>query len=570
MGVCNTFNSLNSNSGNFMLFSQYVEDITRNYPEGDNWKVIPTQFVAMNIDYSKVDKNLVLNRGKESLNTGIPKYFQNCFENACAYGRVNYSKWVAEVEGKTTKAWSPEISRNLFWNYMFDGNLLTSERYGSVTSDVRYVPQIVYFGDINMHSYNEHKGMGYGEIYCYIPTSAERMQCQVVRADDLDIEGRKYDSSNNSIFLEGHKDRYTEDYPQHYFYNRDFNMSFDDDDLANLVNTTENKYNINTIVVLYSVFRKFNDEWETVYANIPMGMYITGRFDNNGELTNKITKYVTTSYDTGTSYGLRICTRFTATSNGAILSNSEITTDDSGYTNICQLMTAMNENLSRMLDVSKSAMNTTQQYKDLLSMVKNNRTNVPYVKDVNGVDCWFVNGRFVSAVNRGIEMSCVEILPETVEKRIENLLDSDPDNDYTKIEDGRMDCEQIKNKELAEYLKLDPDKYPEFGTTIVKTCDHETAEELDLINAFYANDEYPNFDDVNVIPGFCRQEVAEDKAVLEALYANDEYPNFDDVNVIPGFCRQEVAEDEAVWDAFGLDESDKCPDDCKIYNPKQN
>ena len=92
MSVCNIFNSLNSNTGNFMLFSQYVEDITHNYPEGDNWKVIPTQFVALDIDYSKVDPNMVLNEGKDSLNVGIPKYFQNCFENACAYGRKNYSK----------------------------------------------------------------------------------------------------------------------------------------------------------------------------------------------------------------------------------------------------------------------------------------------------------------------------------------------------------------------------------------------------------------------------------------------------------------------------------------------
>ena len=538
MSVCNIFNSLNSNTGNFMLFSQYVEDITHNYPEGDNWKIIPTQFVALDIDYSKVNPNMVLNKGKDSLNVGIPKYFQNCFENACAYGRKNYSKWIAEVEGNTMKSWTPEISRNLFWNYMFDGELITSERYGSESSDVRYIPQVMYYGDINMHSYNEHKGMGYGEIYCYIPTNAEQMRCQVVRAIDSDIEGRKYDSSNNSIFLEGHKDRYVEDYPQHYFYNRDFSMSFDDEDISSLANTNNTKYNINTIVVLYSIFRKFNNNWEVLYSNIPMGMYITGRFDDNGKLTNEVTKYVTTNYDTGTSYGLRICTRFTATSNGAILSNSDITTDDSGYTNVCQLMTAMNENLSRMLDVSKSAMNTTQQYKDLLSIVKNNRTNVPYVKDVNGVDCWFVNGRFVSAVNRGIELTCTEIMPETVEKRIENLLDNNPNNDYTKIPDtNSMDCDEIKIRDLAEYLKLNPEDYPEFGTTIVEECKHEVAEELDIINAFYAN---------------------------------DEYPNFDDVSVIPSFCRQEVANDETVWGAFGLDESDKCPSDCEIYNPNLN
>ena len=53
MAVCNLFNQLSNTSGNFLLFSQYVEDITHNYAEGDNWKVVPTGFVALDIDYSK-------------------------------------------------------------------------------------------------------------------------------------------------------------------------------------------------------------------------------------------------------------------------------------------------------------------------------------------------------------------------------------------------------------------------------------------------------------------------------------------------------------------------------------
>lgn len=455
MGVCNIFNKLNSNSGNFMMFSQYVEDITRNFTESDNWKVIPTKFVAMDIDYSKVDKKMVLNNGNDEydLNIGIPKYFQNCFENACAYAR-NKKDDTEFWKKFGLDNWNPDVSRNLFWNYMFDGNLLTTEKYGSSSSNIKYVPQIMYFGDINMHSYNEHKGMGYGEIYCYIPTSAERMQCQVMCITDSEGATRKYDPSNKSTLLEGHKDRFIENYPQRYFYNRDFSMSFDDNELSNLVNSNENKYNINTIVVLYSVFRKFNNEWEVVHSNIPMGMYITGRFDQDSKLTNSITKYVSTNYDTGTSYGLRICTRFTATTNGTISSNTEIITDNSGYTNVCQLMTAMNENLSKMLDVSKSAINTTQQYKDLLSIIKTNRTNVPYVKNVNGIDCWFVNGRFVSAVNcdnSGIN----QLAPSTVKQRLDNLSDNDATNDYTYIEDSNgPNYEQVDPAELADKLGL--------------------------------------------------------------------------------------------------------------------
>ena len=129
-----------------------------------------------------------------------------------------------------------------------------------------------------------------------------------------------------------------------------------------------------------------------------MGMYIAGTFDSNGNLSNVITKHTASSYNTGTAYGLRICTRFTATPNNAILTNSEVIADDTNYVNICQLMTGMNENLSRMQEISKMSYDAASQHAELLSVFKNRKTNVPYVKKINGQDCWFVNGKFISTV----------------------------------------------------------------------------------------------------------------------------------------------------------------------------
>ena len=382
MAVCNLFSDLNNASGNFMMFSQYVEDITRNYSDGDNWKIVPTQFVALDVDYSNLKGKFV---NTSNLNVDIPKYFQNYFENACAYSRnVN------------TDIWNSSLSRNLFWNAMFDGGFTTI----TTSENASIVPEIVYYGDINMHSYNEHQGMGYGEIYCYIPTDAGKMKCQVVSS------GNRGTEINTNNYLEGFYNvagYEIGDYSKEYLYGDDFKMPFDDSGIGKLMDYTNvTKYNINTIVVMYSVFRKLNDEWDIVYQNIPMGMYIAGTFDGS-KISNPITKYVSTSNSTGTSYGLRICTRLSSTSNGKIV-NTDIVTDDSGYTNVCQLMTAMNENLSRMMDISKSALDTTQQYKDLLAMVKNNRINVPYIKNVNGVDCWFVNGRFIAYVSSSINI----------------------------------------------------------------------------------------------------------------------------------------------------------------------
>lgn len=464
MAVCNLFKDLTNPSGNFLMFSQYVEDITHNYVESDTYKVIPTRFVALDIDYSKINKRFVLTSDELPLNKGIPKFFQNCFENACAYGRKNYSNWKPNSNDDIGGTWNPEISRNLFWNYMFDGGFITSKQYGSDAAGIKYIPEVKYFGDISMHSYNEHQGMGYGEIYCYIPSSAEQMNCQVVQVTDEDINARQYDSSNKKVYLEGYdgqEDKSIVKYPQVYYYNRDFTMTFDDDNVAHLQNSSAMKYNINTIVVLYSIFEKVNDNWEVKYGNLPMGMYFTGNFENYN-LTNTVLKHVNTSYGTGTSYGLRICTRFSATSNGAIY-NTDIIADDSGYTNVCQLMTAMNENLSKMLEVTKTINNTTQLYKDVLSTINNNRINVPYVKNINGTDCWFVNGMMIATVEQGTNGNvCGELSVESVKQRLDKLEelrnDNDPTNDYkdyTYIDDPNgINCIQIPSNELAEYLNL--------------------------------------------------------------------------------------------------------------------
>lgn len=439
MAVCNLFNTLSHETGNFLLFSQYVEDVTKGYPNGDNYKVVPSRFVALDIDYSSIDIP-----GYDRPNTHIPMYFQNIFENGCAY-----------LRSKSGFDWTPEISRNLFWNNMFEGKFLTITE----DADTSLISEVMYYGDINMHAYNEHKGMGYGEIYCYIPTNAKRMKCQVICNNEL--ENRLFDDTNTSNKLLGHTTTIdTTVYPQKYYYAQDFRMSFDDSEIESLIPYDDSKYSINTIVLLYSIYAKENDTWRPVYENLPMGMYFTGMLENS-KMTNTVTKYVTTDYGSGTSYGLRLCTRFSAMPNGAVLSTSDITVDDSNYANMCQLMTAMNENLSAMLDVTKSVINTTQEYKETLAIIKNNRTNVPYVREVNGKDFWFVNGRMVSAVD-GSDQCCVEYSPETIKKRLDNLADNDPTNDYTPIIDiNGCSCEEYKVRELAEELGLDPENYPE-------------------------------------------------------------------------------------------------------------
>lgn len=413
MAVCNLFNDLTNTSGNFLMFSQYVEDITRNYTEGDNnYKVVPSRFVALDIDYSKLNNDIL---NSDNLNIDVPRYLQNYFENGCAYGRGNLNDW------------DPNMSKNLFWNSLWDARFLTSTK----KDDLEIINEIQYYGDINMHSYNEHKGMGYGEIYCYIPTNVGKINCQVIKSSN------KESITNPNDTLEGFNT--PNNYSRDYYYNEDHIMSFDSDNIGDIHFGFTDKYNINTIVILYDIFEKLNDKWETQYKNIPMGIYFSGNFKDN-KLTNPITKFVSSSYGNGTSYGLRICTRFSVAPNGTILNTSDISTDEN-YVNYCQLMVGMNENLSKIMDVVKSVHNTNQQYKDMLSLIKNNRTNVPYVKNINGDDYWFVNGRLISKV--GADSSCY--IPYTSEE-LEDHINGIP------IEE--CECMKISGEELEEYLKI--------------------------------------------------------------------------------------------------------------------
>lgn len=470
MAVCNLFSELQDSSGNFLMFSQYVEDLTKNGAEGDNYKVIPSKFVAFNIDYSKINFDRIDPKNTYgNLNKSLPKYLQNCFENACAVGRgkteddwknnlFNYNKW------------TPEISRNLFWNCMFDGDILHASDYGST----KKLDELVYYGDVSMHSYNEHLGMGYSEIYCYIPTDAAKMNCQVVCSEE-----RIFESLSNST-LEGRNES-TAPYTLQYYYNKDFTMSFDDEEVGALSNSNDASYKINTIVVLYDVLKKLNDEWVVEYANMPMGIYFTGVF-NEYKLSNATTKYVNTSFGTGTSYGLRICTRFSVAPN-AKLHEDTIAVNDNDNINLCQLMSYMSENLALMLDIVKTNINTEQNYKDVLSVFKNNKTNVPYIKDVNGVDYWFVNGKPVSIANANANNECNHtISKETIEKRLKNLQDNDTTNDYVYIPETNG-CDSGKHaitaNELAEYIsnslgwQTDTDKYPDhFINDIPCNCEN--------------------------------------------------------------------------------------------------
>lgn len=459
MAVCNLLmKELSSSTGNFLLFSQYAEDITRNFTEDNNYKVVPTKFIALDINFSdnslyKHIKPYSDEYTNANLNTLVPLYFQDHFENSCAYCRTHETELVhGNVGGGSgDKGWTPEVFKNLFWNSMFDANFLTIT--SNSADSITYLNELRYVGDINMHSYNDHSNMGYSEIYCYIPSDAKQMRMPIDKSDP-DITRDELDC--NTGYLEGwESSKIKRNYSHSYYYGRDYDVKIGE--AKPIEDNAIEKYSINTIVVLYSVYHKDDNNWTTQYENIPMGIYFAGKHDGNtgnSTLTNAITKYINTSYNTGTAYGLRICTRFAVNPENGVIQQTSEGHSDHDCVDMCQLMTAMHANLQMMNKVTANSINTINAIKDTLSIITNSRTNVPYVRTINGIDYWFVNGKLVSRVDNGKTLLYGAYTNDQLTEYIATLNDGDETNDQEVLDQIHADlAKQFTEEEIKAALE---------------------------------------------------------------------------------------------------------------------
>ena len=116
-------------------------------------------------------------------------------------------------------------------------------------------------------------------------------------------------------------------------------------------------------------------------------------------MTNIITKYVDSGqiYNQGTSYGLRICTRFLSTPN----STEVIETTTNGSTNVAEMapvLEKMGETLVAVEDILDDKDKLYQMLKEHLAQFKDNKVNVPYTRQLGNKKYWFVNGKNTGAI----------------------------------------------------------------------------------------------------------------------------------------------------------------------------
>lgn len=370
MAVCNTFKELTNNTGEFFTFSQYAEDLTQQLSKV-GYKVVPSKFLTLNVDYKGYD------------NKSLPIFLQNQFENGCAY-----AKDILKESKDNLPVWNVEVYKTLFWNAFGELCIDLSTKdpsAGKCKSSINYI------GDINIQSFNQVDNMGYNEIYCYIPNDAKEQEVKFTVNNPSDLVEYTeqyicgYDASevgtNGLIGI---------DVPSTINYYLSDKYSFDT--TTDSINTY---FDFNTIVVLYDVL---DSEGNSINENIPLGIYFTGIIEN-GVMTNSFRKFVSNNdvYGSGTSYGLRICSKFMVASNGTVkydvdssLNTTEIVEDYESYS---RLMGEFAESQIKMDSILGSLNNYSQDLKDHLSEFKSNKTNVPYIRYINGEGYWFVNGK---------------------------------------------------------------------------------------------------------------------------------------------------------------------------------
>ena len=276
-------------------------------------------------------------------------------------------------------------------------------------NDITYCPELQYVGDINMESYDTENGVGYDEIFCYIPNDNKKVLGKIINntpstATELEynknyIEGYKtndfVEGSNmvwGGTWRQGQEETYTYDGLNGYIYDYSYRTDFDYSEISG-----DKSYSFNTIVPCYDVVT----ESGITYENIPMGIYFTGCIAD-GVMKHSVTIYTTNEdiYNEGTSYGLRICMRFTP----SIFDNASITVTDKQVSTLNDVMLEFENTIDKLNEFTSSNTSQLTQIKELYNIFKNSKTNVPYAKKVKDEYYWFINGK-----NTGLKVTAKDM-----------------------------------------------------------------------------------------------------------------------------------------------------------------
>ena len=426
---CNIFKPLSSNTGEFLTFSQYVDDLTKSQAEGANYRIVPSRFAILNINVEELLEGYRSVAEVDDVNKVIPQLMQSHFENSVAY-LFESEELAPLIEDKDFS-----VTSELLWSTLRHWHFIHEEDLNVGDSNMKYFPELKYIGDINIHSNHQVDSFNYNEITCYIPTNEKEKYYKLVRGRRVqnDLDQTEIDTvtlfpetpiEDGTIIKGWTPMTYPQDYPLSYkgltdlgegsqtgFYTLDDYRpeELEPDQDANSLESnaidrpaesddSNDQYQFNCIVLFYDVYyNQPDDSFRTIYRNRPLGIYFTGMIneEENG-LENTVTKFVSNqdAFGQGTSYCLRVLSRYVPTPNSETYT-IETTTDsgDEDYNNLALVMGRLSDTMTEVGQAMKDHYSILQSFKNHFALFRNNRTNVPYPRKVDGQYYWFVNGR---------------------------------------------------------------------------------------------------------------------------------------------------------------------------------
>jgi len=377
------------------------------------YRVRPSEFVCLDFNQAIQTKaqSLTPNLVGGSITNYIPAYFQNFFENG-----------ISALKNENVK-----ISPDNFAIAFMD-KLVALTANGSSLGLQNYVK---YVGQIDLESWED----GFADVVLDISSGAhaadvkvaaqiENSQTSIQTADYTDPDHPTFISvSNFSQQCCGSRTYSNEySYPEDAYYiqgwkdNNDlpiqgkvpptgeigvgvktgWSAPWNDnsspfDQLIKVTDSDANSFTFNTIIVFYDIY---DDSNNIIHTGIPMGIYFTGAGESSG-IGNDVTIYNSSveAYGAGSGWALRICTKFSPTPYGN-LQVEEVALESKSITkSLSTILSATAEAVKAVNDFAAKSISELQSIKNITSLFKNSRTNVPYPMEVNGRKYWFVNGR---------------------------------------------------------------------------------------------------------------------------------------------------------------------------------
>ena len=438
---CNIFKPLSNDTGEFLMFSQYTDDLTKEDPAKGTYRVVPSRFAAVELNlgdpeigndgfigYINSHESGAHISNNTEINKFLSQYLQSYYENSVCLAKevLGYDEINKEMYWDEDSE-SDGYATQLLWKMLKETNLIS---ISNVTTDdgvsITTIPELKFIGDINIHSDRQADGMNYNDIYCYISPSDTEYYYGL-----SDINGFLGKSGNTTTFPLQNGSPGDPDYYNYsdaimgwtqasYPINNggiDYLPRTDAGDQYNLnggykypiMNDSQNEipryqssipntsFTFNCILVFYDVYYDLDlEEPRLLHYNRPLGIYFTGpasiinnsndvnHMDTDGlqPFRNQVTKYVSHEdiFGQGTGWSVRLMTRVVATPNAS--SYAMVVDGGDDYETVAGAMGVIANAIADIRTDMNLQSENYQLMKDHLAIFKNTRTNVPYVRSI--------------------------------------------------------------------------------------------------------------------------------------------------------------------------------------------